>query len=121
MSPSLSKMIGIADLVDMNPANVVKITTEKKVEAAIVFICPLLHAALVCDIIRKHDRKVEAKPTRVYIRKARVWNRVSSTALLTVAKETDAQLNPEVFRIEVVKPIVTGTILHPKPKRIGEK
>lgn len=64
---------------------------------AVVFICPLLEAAIICDVLRSHDRKAGDPPTGIYINKAASWSRVTNNTVLTVLVDGKARLNPVIF------------------------
>lgn len=64
---------------------------------AVVFSCPLLEAATVCDVLRNHDRQVGDAPTGIYVNKAQSWSRVTNNTLLTVLVDGKVKLNPAVF------------------------
>ena len=66
-------------------------------DAAVVFRCPVLEAALACDIARSHDRKAGDRPSRVYIHDGRAWRRLSERAILTLLEQGEPRLNPAVF------------------------
>src|SRR5580692_11214103 len=72
------------EVLDRDPANIVKIYPDSRdeddmKETGAVFTCDLLQAALVCDVIRNHDRASNLSPTRVYIHR-KVWTRISGMA-----------------------------------------
>lgn len=69
-------------------------------EAAVVFICDLLTAAVVCDTIRSHDRKAGDFPTRLYIQR-KTWARIPSHIVLTELVDGKCKLNPSFFPEEV--------------------
>lgn len=70
---------------------------DKLRETGAVFTCDLLTAALTCDLIRNNDRKAGDYPTRVYVRYATVWERVTAAVVLTEVVGGKVILNPEVF------------------------
>lgn len=65
-------------------------------EVALIFTCDLLEAALICDIIRNLNRKVNDRPTRLYI-KRKEWSRIPSGIILTIKDLNGTRLNPKVF------------------------
>lgn len=84
---------------------------------ALVFTCPLLEAALVCDIIRSHDRKAKERPTELYINRGTSWARLIYSAVLTAVVDGKVILNPAVFpNVEVTVPLPA-----PKPLILGRK
>lgn len=95
-------------------------------EAAVAFCCDALTAALVCDIVRSHDRRAGDAPTRCYLfRKA--WSKVPGTVALSVVEDGQAKLNPALFgeRIEAEEPtpLETPLVSVGKPRKaamIGE-
>lgn len=80
-------------------------------ELALLFTCPLLTAAIVCDIIRDWDVKAGDFPTRIYL-KRKEWTRIPSHKRLTVVAGSKSHLNPDFFKIEPV------TAIAPPIKRI---
>jgi hypothetical protein len=101
---------GEGDRIDLTHA--VRVGPEKD-EAAVVFTCPLLTAATVCDILRSNDRKFnqeirerglkghEERQTRVYLFRGRSWVPVPRDVILT-RQTPDKQviLNPNVFPLK---------------------
>jgi hypothetical protein len=88
-------------------------------DKCIPFACDLLQSAVICDIIRQHDRRDGKYPTRVYICRQSAWERIPSDAVLTIVEEDEdgnkqCVLNPRIFPLEVVlaEPII------PEAKRI---
>lgn len=69
-------------------------------EAAVEFTCDLLTAAIICDILRSHDREVGDFPTRLYL-KRESWSRIPSRVVLTVTEHGKVKLNPKLFPTEV--------------------
>jgi len=65
-------------------------------EVLLRFLCPLIEAALVCDIIRSHY------PARVYLYR-RTWSKLSSTECLAISIDGKAYLNPNLFKDEVIR------------------
>ena len=65
-------------------------------EVALIFACPLLEAALICDAVRMQDRAVGDFPSRLYV-KRKTWTRLPSHSVLTVMRDGRAILNPQVF------------------------
>lgn len=77
-----------------------------EMELAVVFTCPLLQAAITCDIIRCQDLEVKDEPSRIYLLK-RTWVNIPSTQFLTVVQSNimgirKPILNPKVFPPEKV-------------------
>lgn len=69
---------------------------------AVAFNCPLLEAAIICDTLRSHDRRMGDYPTTVYIYRQTTWSRVTNSTVLTLTDEDNrCYLNPEVFDTEV--------------------
>lgn len=85
----------------INPSKdqVITITVkEGQTERAIPFTCELLQAALVCDIIRSHDRQAGDTEARIYIEKDGEWKKMERTAILTISG--GKKLNPKYFDVE---------------------
>ena len=91
---------------------------ETKDEVALVFTCPLLEAALTCDLIRNYNRSVGDWPVRLYIKK-KSWARVPSYRILTVLENGKAALNPLVFPTEIPLAEVTPPEKNGKPILFG--
>lgn len=68
-------------------------------EVAVVFTCPVLQAASICDVLRSHDRDAGDAPTRVYVFR-KTWSKVPGDKALSVVRDGEVQLNPAVFRVE---------------------
>ena len=75
---------------------------------AVEFTCPLLEAALVCDMVRSYNRKVGDSPSEVYLHRGNDQSRyvrVIYADTLTVVVAGKPALNPKLFpkdRIQVV-------------------
>lgn len=66
----------------------------------LAFKCPLLQAALICDVVRSHDRKVGARPSELFVNRSGDddgWRRIVYGDMLTVVVNGRAILNPAVF------------------------
>ena len=82
-----------------------KITLKKAIlvdrdrydELAVKFTCDLLTAACACDVLRTKDRREKRYPTRVYLRTKKAWTKIPGDKALTLVKDGDLRLNPEVF------------------------
>jgi hypothetical protein len=81
-------------------------------ERAVEFTCPLLDAACICDVLREHDRRAGDDPTRVYLRREKVWEKLPAESLLSVVEDGECVLNPKLFR-----PVVRSEDLVPLPTR----
>lgn len=69
-------------------------------QPALAFKCPLLQAALICDVIRNHDRTVGVRPSELYINRSGEefgFRRIVYGDVLTVLVNGKAALNPAVF------------------------
>lgn len=63
---------------------------------ALEFICPLLEAATIIDILRAWDAKANDKPTRAFVRAQRVgaaWRKIPGNAALTLMRGDVVELN----------------------------
>jgi len=76
-------------------------------DSAVMFICGLRKAALICDMLRSYDRSVNDPLARVYINRTYPlgeWVSVPSTVPLTIVHTLDNRkdllLNPRVFPTE---------------------
>ena len=78
-----------------------KVDGRAEPEAALEFCCPILEAAVICDVIRHQDIGVEDKVCRVYINRQTTWKRVPASAVLTVVDKGKPTLNREIFSVEV--------------------
>jgi hypothetical protein len=91
-------------------------------QPALAFKCPLLQAALICDLIRSHDRAVGARPSEIYLNRSgeeTAWRRVVYSMALTVMVNGKAMLNPELFvGVNVVPP--SKQVRDGRPIRIGK-
>lgn len=76
---------------------IVWIDKNKKEEKALPFVCDLITAATICDIIRNQARKDSKYPPRVYVKK-RDWKRLKESDYLTIVNNGTVILNPEVFQ-----------------------
>ncbi len=99
--PDIRVIMGLAHLVDRT--RIVRVVKDRPDEMAVVFICDLLAAACLCDTIRSWDKKAGDYPTRVYLCKSRMWERLPSKALLSLVDSNGkARLNPKWFTIRVL-------------------
>lgn len=96
--------MGLSKKVDLTKPTLVYRNKNKSEEDeyGFVFTCPLLEAALLCDMIRSRDRKVGFVPTRLYIFR-RTWQKILNGTVLTETVDGKARLSRKVFRIEAVK------------------
>lgn len=81
-------------------------------EIGVVFVCRLLDAAIICDIIRSEDRKGGDIETRIYIQEeGRQWQRVGKSAVFAVTVGGKLVLNPKLFQTEIVhKPLLPQVV-----------
>ena len=72
-------------------------------ETALPFMCELLAAARIVDMVRARDTHNGDSPTRVYIQRKRKgpWERLSGTAALTEKRRGKVRLSTKVFPIEI--------------------
>lgn len=77
--------------------HVVRADKQRLDEHGVIFSCDLLRAAYICDTIRFKDRQIKQYPTRVYLQKARAWQKLASTLDLTMASDGEVRLNPQIF------------------------
>lgn len=88
-------------------------TPEAK-EAAVVFTCDLLSAAIIIDLLRSHDREAGDFATRAYIKK-NAWGRIPSNVVLTIKNgDQKTSLNPEIFgNLEGARPVLVPPAVKP--------
>lgn len=72
------------------------IDKNRKEEKALQFVCDLLPAAIVCDMIREQDRKRGKFVTRVYLKKTS-WRKLKENDVLTLSNHGTVILNPRIF------------------------
>lgn len=89
-------------------------------EIAVVFKCSILKAACLLDVVRGRDRRAGDHPTRAYIRRRRVWDKIPADALLTLVEDGQTVLNPAVFKIEA-KPLDLPSSLPQRVEGGGRK
>lgn len=66
---------------------------------AVVFICPLLEAAVTIDVVRSECRRLNDPIVKAYINRGKRWERLRDTDVLTIVNEKfKGVLNPEIFR-----------------------
>jgi hypothetical protein len=88
-------------------------------DVAVVLACPLLEAAIVCDLLRNADRALNDSPTRVYIlAPGRPWARLPGTAVLT---RPDGTLNHELFPTKVEAAAVNAAAPPPRHVTLGRR
>ena len=109
----------LASIIDCRSESIVNMDKSRFDEAGVVFTCPLLQAAAVCDVIRNHDRSTKEYPTRVYIKKVTAWSKLAGDAVLTVTQGEVVVVNPKIFT--VVKPRVIGRALPPPVVVLGAR
>lgn len=79
---------------------VVKVDVERPKELAVRFVCDLLTAATICQVIRGYDRLAGDSPTRLYVRNDvdDEWRQVPGTMpLLRQLPDGTAVLEPSLF------------------------
>lgn len=110
---------GILPHLDLAKVHRVGQGEKNEEQPAVAFKCPLLQAALICDLIRAHDSGAGERPTELYLnRGGDRWPRVTYETKLTVMGPGGKfVLNPAVFadvlefRVEVpavVRPLRRG-------------
>lgn len=87
---------------------------------ALEFSCSLLEAALICDIVRNHDRLAGESPADVYIHRGTTWTRVIFSQVLTVLINGKAALNPAFFTNTNVAAIDDGCKPRPLFKSVKQ-
>lgn len=111
VDPSVREKLKLSDKISRQTVDMRFDRVKESDEAAVVFNCDLLTAALICDILRSHDREMGDSPTRLYL-KRKSWSRIPSYVVLTVVVNGHTELNPEVFPTAV--PLVDLVPLPPK-------
>ncbi len=111
--PDVRAMLGLAHLVDRTKIVRVKVLNRPD-DLVVIFICDLLAAACLCDTLRSWNRKDGDYPTRVYLCKSKVWERLPGDALLSLMDNGKARLNPKWFTIRVLP----GDLI-PPPMEMG--
>lgn len=99
VDPFIREQLRIAERIDRDRGNVVRVDEKRVDETAVAFTCDLITAATICEIIRNHDRKAGDYPTRVYVRRAAggKWEKLPNDALLTLVAGEKVVLNPRWF------------------------
>jgi hypothetical protein len=110
----------------IDATKIIRVGAQRRTEEqpAVEFVCPLLEAATVCDMIRSHDRSVGDRPCEVFISRGTIndtgrecWTRVIYATTFTVLINGKVSLNPELFtvvtkavpqseQVRAVKPVV---------------
>lgn len=123
IAPELRTKLALISLLDMRKEAIVQVPDGDELDAGVVFTCDLLHGALTCDIIRKHDRDAKTKPCRVYVRRLeKTWKRVPSKTLLTSVKDGRPLLSPVVFTNKIPpSPVLPSRTLALPVKKLGTK
>lgn len=112
VDPFVRSMMKLREKLNIDPSCLVKVDKDRADEVGILFVCDLLTAATICDVIRGHDRKASEYPTRVYLRKSTSsWKKLGNSEVLTVVKDNTRQsdgnstnsssvvvLNPKIFK-----------------------
>lgn len=110
VDPFIRSMMKLGEKLNKDPSEIIRVDENRPDERGVVFVCDLLSAALLCDIIREHDKKSSEDPTRVYLRKGKgVWRKLASSEVLTVTRKNNGQvdgnssdslavLNPKIFK-----------------------
>lgn len=85
-------------------SDVVKVGGDNFDEMGVLFTCPLLQAACICDTLRNHDRRAGDYPTRIYLQRGpgRAWEKLAGRIVLTDVVDEKVRLNPEIFSPEPV-------------------
>ena len=109
----------IAGMLKVAPIDV-SYDRKNSTECALEFSCDLLAAAMLCDVLRSHDREAGDSPIRLYLRKSEAWTRVPEGAVLTMKIAGRYQLNPAIFSGEAEPPTpVPLTRLHGRTRRVS--
>ena len=101
--PTTLRSIALAGKLDASKA--IWVDKSRLDETAVEFICSLLDAATVCDLLRSESRRANDPPIRAYIKRTETWNRLPHTAILTVVESGRVQLSREWFpeKIELIE------------------
>lgn len=107
--------INVADLLSLNPTvrsmlldgkldpdrdHVAVVDKTRGDEIAVLLVCPLLEAALACDVLRSGNRRRREPITRVYLQKrpGGSWVKLPRDAVLTgVDQDGTCHLSPDLF------------------------
>lgn len=98
--PHDARPIIIGKKVDPRKEALIRFDEDKRDEIAVPFICDLIRAASVCDVLRESDRGLGDSPTRVYIQSSpdTPWRKVPGDVVLVFSKgDGTLVLNPEYF------------------------
>ncbi len=107
--------ISLSDLMRLPPDMVTKLVKDRldlsrtvaggsEADPAIVFQCPLLDAAMVCNIVRSQDKSTGDQPCRVYLNKnssTNGWQPIRNDTELVVVVDSVVELNPLLFDVPV--------------------
>ncbi len=86
-------------------STVLRVGQGEKIDdvAAVPFRCPLLEAAIVCDVLRSNARRLGHPPPELYIsRDGGRWVRITYSTVLTIVSAGKTKLHPKVFPTEAV-------------------
>lgn len=86
----------------------IKVDANRDDEVAVEFSCDLLTAAVICDILRGHDREGGDNPTRIYIKRDARWLKVPSHVVFVDTSTGVARLNSALFPVKVVPAVLPG-------------
>lgn len=80
-------------------AKPIRMDEQKPEETAVLFTCPLLDAAVTCDLLRSHDRETGDPTTRIWLRKSKEhsWIKQPTNALFSIVDERGLRLHPWTF------------------------
>lgn len=106
--PTVRLLMNLGNNMDL--ANAIWVDRDRLDETAVAFICPLLQAACIVDVLRSENRRHGERAVRIYLKRAEAWTRLPEVTVLTVLKDGHAELNPlwfpEPIKLEEYKPPV---------------
>lgn len=97
--PAAARAALLGGKLDPKAENLARVAGKPE-EVGVVFTCPLLKAACVCDVLRASDRNLGDNPIRVYVQAqpGAPWYRLPKDAILVYTKSDNSLvLNPELF------------------------
>lgn len=90
----------------LDAGNPLKVEQGKSI--ALRFTCPLLTAAMICDIMRKQCKKAGEPAIRVYLKRSDAWVKLAESAVLTWVQHSEG--TPTTF----LSPVIFPSIVRPE-------
>lgn len=107
--PELHAKLQLSQRLDVD--NLLKVEGGKSI--ALKFTCPLLTAAIICDIMRSQCKKAGEPIIRVYLKRSDAWTKLSDSAILTWCNHSQG-MGEKATTTTFLSPLIFPPIVRPE-------